>query len=140
MMAYRRTAYRVASHTLHIGQRLKSWPFAQDDLILIGACNPGGKAQDEGRNRRAMADLQHRLSSMTSKPCLGNGAGHAVLQGVGRWKRWCEPFFAVSIPVGKARGLGRLFGQNALVHVRRGQKARLIWLCDPKALPFREGR
>ncbi|RUT27061.1 DUF3293 domain-containing protein [Asaia sp. W19] len=121
--AYSQTCYDLAQHTIRIGERLDPWPFRSRALVLISACNPSGRRQPEGINRRAMAHLRAHLSVFDPQV------------GYGHWRGWGESFLAVALPMDRARVLGRRFGQNALVYVVKGRKARLIWLYDRRKLP-----
>jgi len=132
LRAYYDTAYRIAPFTLRIGQTLKPWPFSVPALVLIGACNPGGRRMPDRYNQRAMTALHAILDRALRSS--GSGLTPVVLCGEGVLGQWQEPFFAVPLSPDRARVLGRQFGQNALVIARRGQKARLVWLCDRLAL------
>ncbi|WP_336946561.1 DUF3293 domain-containing protein [Asaia sp. HN010] len=114
--AYRQTSYAIGPVILRIGARPICWPFEAKHLVLIGACNPSGLRLSDTRNARLMQHLRARLGRAS------------VLNGEGRWRGWSEPFFAVALPLAKARVLARIFGQNALVHVSPGRPVRLVWL------------
>lgn len=126
--AYRGAPYHVGPALIRIGRRSP----AMDALLsaarvrgatLLTACNPGGKRLPEGRNGRRMARLAERLRRAATLPAV-NGEGV-----------WREDSVAVLGDPRPALRLGRLFGQDAMVLLRRGEAARLRCL----ALRLRPG-
>ncbi|GBQ64081.1 hypothetical protein AA103196_0777 [Ameyamaea chiangmaiensis NBRC 103196] len=114
--AYRRSLYTSPGFSVRIGRPASGrWPLPGGRLVFLGACNPGGRAAPEGRNARMMQRLDERLRGLSTVP------------GEGRLGRWAEPMILVACPPRRVRRLARLFGQNALVDVRRGRRPRLVW-------------
>ena len=121
LRAYRASCYFAGAHAARIGQRapgldalLRSWR-AQEG-VFIAACNPFSRRHPDGWNARRHALLRDRLR------CL-----HYV-EGRGGTKRWWEAHYFIGISAARGKPLARLFRQNAMVALRRGAKARLIWL------------
>jgi hypothetical protein len=113
--AYARSAYEAGGLHVRIRRRpVGSWPFQSDAFVILGACNPGGRRATDGINARMMCALAERLRHVPS--VAGRG-------GLGQW--W-EPMTGVCMPLAPARRLARVFGQNAVVLVRRGRPARLV--------------
>jgi hypothetical protein len=119
--AYRASCYYAGAHTARIDQRapgldalLRSWR-AQEG-VFIAAGNPFSRRHPDGWNARRQAALRDRLRRL-----------HYV-EGRGGAKRWWEAHCFIGISAARGRRLARLFRQNAMVALRRGAKARLIWL------------
>jgi Protein of unknown function (DUF3293) len=120
---YRRVPYRVGQALVRIGRRC---PAALDTLleahgargggVLVTAWNPGGGRLPEAVNRRRAARLAERLRGLCALPGV-NGEG-----------RWREESVLVFAARPRVEALGRLFGQDAVVLVRRGRRARLRFL------------
>jgi len=90
------------------------------DWVFVTAWNPSSRAQPGWRNRARQARLARALRGL-----------HICLPGLGlpRDSRW-QPehsLFAAPVSAGRARRLGRRFGQNAVVAGRRGQPPALLW-------------
>nr|WP_246387500.1 DUF3293 domain-containing protein [Gluconacetobacter sacchari] len=123
--AYRRSLYRAGGIAIRVGQR----PMADDpgapawwrhgDVVFVSAANPGGRRRPEGWNRRRMRVL------------AGHVAGCELHEGEGRLGQWSEPLLAVRLPLARGRVIARRFGQNAVVLVRGGGPARLVFLASP---------
>ena len=119
--AYRASCYFAGAHAARIGQRapgldalLGSWRAAEG--VFIAAGNPFSRRMAEGWNARRHAALCERFRGL-----------HYV-EGRGGAKRWWEAHYFIGICEARGRKLARLFRQNAMVALRRGAKARLIWL------------
>ena len=118
---YRASCYFAGAQAARIGQRapaldalLRSWR-AQEG-VFIAAGNPFSRRMAEGWNARRHTALRDRLRRL-----------HYV-EGQGGAKRWWEAHCFIAINAARGRRLARLFRQNAMVALRRGAKARLIWL------------
>ena len=84
---------------------------------LVTAWNPAGRRLPEAVNRRRAAQLVGRLR------------GARVLPGVngrGRWRE--ESLLVLTAAPRRVEALGRLFGQDAVVLLRRGTRAQLRFL------------
>ena len=119
--AYRASCYFAGAHVARIGQRapgldalLGSWHVPEG--VFIAAGNPFSRRMPQGWNARRHALLRDRLRRL-----------HYV-EGQGRAKRWWEAHCFIGISAARGRRLARLFRQNAMVALRRGAKARLIWV------------
>ena len=119
--AYRASCYSAGSHAARISQRapgldalLRSWRVQEG--VFIAAGNPFSQRMPAGWNAQRHAALRERLRGL-----------HYV-EGKGGAKRWWEAHCFIGIGAARSRKLARLFRQNAMVALRRGAKARLIWL------------
>ncbi len=119
--AYRASCYFAGAHAVRIGQRapgldalLRSWRVQEG--VFIAAGNPFSRRMPQGWNARRHAALRERLRGL-----------HYV-EGRGGAKRWWEAHCFIGISVSRGKPLARLFRQNAMVALRRGGKARLIWV------------
>ena len=119
--AYRASCYFAGAHAARIGQRapaldvlLRGWRVQEG--VFIAAGNPFSRRMAAGWNARRHTALRQRLRRL-----------HYV-EGRGGAKRWWEAHCFIGISVSRGRRLARLFRQNAMVALRRGAKARLIWL------------
>ena len=84
--------------------------------VLVTAWNPGGRRLPEAVNRRRAAQLTWRARGLRVVPGV-NGTG-----------RWREESLFVLTAARRVEALGRLFGQDAVVLLRRGACARLRFL------------
>ena len=121
LRAYRASCYFAGSHAARIGQRapaldalLRSWRVQEG--VFIAAGNPFSWRHPDGWNARRHTALRDRLRRL-----------HYV-EGQGGAKRWWEAHCFIGISAARGRRLARLFRQNAMVALRRGSEARLIWL------------
>jgi hypothetical protein len=119
--AYRASCYFAGAHAARIGQRapaldalLRSWRVQEG--VFIAAGNPFSRRKPEGWNAQRQTALRERLR------------GLPYVEGRGGAKRWWEAHCFIGISAARGRRLARLFRQNAMVALRRGAKARLIWL------------
>jgi hypothetical protein len=119
--AFRASCYFAGAHGARIGQRapaldalLGSWR-AQEG-VFIAAGNPFSRRMPQGWNARRHAALRERLR------------GLQYVEGRGGAKRWWEAHYFIGISAARGRRLARLFRQKAMVALRRGGRARLIWV------------
>ena len=119
--AYCASCYFAGAQAARIGHRapaldalLRSWRAAEG--VFIAAGNPFSRRLAEGWNAQRHAALRERLR------------GLPYIEGWGGAKRWWEAHCFIGISVSRGKPLARLFRQNAMVALRRGAKARLIWL------------
>jgi hypothetical protein len=117
--AYRKTRYEVAGVAIRIGRRSP----AMDRLLaargarqaaLITAYNPFSRIMPPGWNRRMQVRLVEAMRRRPSHPASGS------------WRRWAEGQLLIFGDIRPAARLMRIFRQNAIVIVRRGQPARLL--------------
>lgn len=85
--------------------------------VLVTAWNPGGRRLPEAVNRRRAAQLAERLRGLRALPGIN---------GEGRWRE--ESLLVLTSAPKRVETLGRLFGQDAVVLLRRGVRARLRFL------------
>jgi hypothetical protein len=119
--AYRASCYFAGAHAARIGQRapgldalLRGWRVQEG--VFIAAGNPFSRRMPPGWNAQRDTALRVRLRRL-----------HYV-EGRGGAKRWWEAHCFIGISVSRGKPLARLFRQNAMVALRRGAKARLIWV------------
>ncbi len=119
--AYRASCYFAGAHGARIGQRapaldalLGSWRVQEG--VFIAAGNPFSRRHPDGWNTRRHALLRERL----------RGLPH--VEGKGGAKRWWEAHCFIGISAARGKPLARLFRQKAMVALRRGGRARLIWV------------
>ena len=119
--AYRASCYFAGANAARIGQRapaldalLGSWRVQEG--VFIAAGNPFSRRMPSGWNARRHTALRERLRRL-----------HYV-EGRGGAKRWWEAHCFIAISAARGRRLARFFRQNAMVALRRGGEARLIWL------------
>lgn len=118
---YRASCYVAGAHVARIGRRaptldalLGSWRVPEG--VFIAAGNPFSRRMAAGWNARRHAALRERLGRLP------------YVEGKGGAKRWWEAHCFIGICAARGKRLARLFRQNAMVALRRGAKARLIWL------------
>ena len=85
--------------------------------ILVTAWNPAGRRLPEAVNRRRAARLGERLRDLRTLPGIN---------GEGRWRE--ESLLVLASTPRRVEALGRLFGQDAMVLLRRGTRTRLRFL------------
>lgn len=119
--AYHRAPYQVGPALIRVGRRSP----ALDALLaaaqvreatLLTAWNPGSKRWPETKNRLRAMRLMERLRRAATLPAV-NGEG-----------MWREESVAMLGNPRPAMRLGRLFGQDAVILLRRGGAARLRYL------------
>lgn len=124
--AYRATTYGAGSLAIRIGERsvaldamlahLHAVPWA-----YLTAWNPGSIPRAEAENEAAMTRLRDALAAR----------GLDVIQGEATADdgTWREPSFLVlGLHEEEAVGLGREFGQVAIVAGKRNEAPRLVWI------------
>ncbi len=125
---YRATAYQACSFTVHIGRRADALlrTIGAREACFLGADNPRSRRMPPGWNRRARLRLAAALRRVPTSPATGT------------WRRWSEAHLLAALPKLRARVLARRFRQNAIVVLRHGAPAALLWTVpwfDPHA-PF----
>ena len=118
---YRASCYYAGAHVARIGKRapaldalLGCWRVREG--VFIGAGNPFSRRMAAGWNARRHALLRERLRALPH------------VEGKGGVKRWWEAHCFIGICAARGKRLARLFRQTAMVALRRGAKARLIWV------------
>lgn len=121
--------------TLRIGMPappdIAAWIGADAFAVYLTACNPRSRRLPDDSNAQRMDEL---------RACLRR-EGARWLEGEGRLpaESWSEPSLLVTgLPLACLDALARDFGQNASVHVRAGERARLRlhrddWRAQPLA-------
>lgn len=118
--AYRRTVYRAGEVTARIGRRSASadaWMARHGarEAGFITAWNPMSRLMPPAWNAAAQARLRRELR------------GASFLIGDGALDAWREEMLLVACPLGALRRLARRHRQAAVVHLRRGRPAALVW-------------
>ena len=89
---------------------------------FVTACNPGSEPRSDAQNRAAMEALEGLVRAAGCPHHPGEGRDPD-----GKWP--AEPsLLVVGIYRENAEALGRLFGQNAIVFIVKGEAPRLIFL------------
>ncbi len=121
LRAYRASRYFAGAHAVRIGQDapaldalLRCWRVPEG--VFIAAGNPRSRRMPAGWNARRHAALRERLRALPH------------VEGKGGVKRWWEAHCFIGISAARGKRLARLFRQTAMVALRRGAKARLIWV------------
>ena len=92
-----------------------------ETAAFVTAANPGSEKKSAAQNAEAMAALEGILAAAGYPRYPGEGRN-----GEGTWR---EPsVLAVGIYRENAQALGRLFGQNAIVFIEKGQAPELLLL------------
>lgn len=119
--AYRASCYFAGAHAARIGKRapaldalLRCWRVQEG--VFIAAGNPFSRRMPQGWNARRHAALRERLRALPH------------IEGKGGAKRWWEAHCFIGISAARGKPLARLFRQKAMVALRRGGRARLIWV------------
>ncbi|MCA3351326.1 MAG: DUF3293 domain-containing protein [Roseomonas sp.] len=119
--AYRASCYFAGEHAARIGQRapaldalLQCWRVPEG--VFIAASNPFSRRMAAGWNARRHPALRERLRALPH------------VEGKGGAKSWWEVHCFIGICAARGKRLARLFRQYAMVALRRGAKARLIWV------------
>jgi len=118
---YRASCYYAGEDIARIGQRapaldalLRCWRVPEG--VFIAAGNPFSRRMPSGWNARRHAALRERLR------------GLPLVEGKGGAKCWWEAHYFIGLCAARGKRLARMFRQNAMVALRRGAKARLIWI------------
>lgn len=118
--AYRRTVYAVPEGSVRIGRcspvvdRLLLGT-GRRDAVLITAWNPYSRRMPPGWNLRRQQALAAMLRRFPTWPAQGRARG------------WAEDHLLVLMPHAQGQVLARRFQQNAIIALRRGQPARLVY-------------
>lgn len=102
---------RIGYYPLNLPKRYKS-----KKLVMMSACNPGGRIKAKGWNKRMMQKLSLYLS------------GYDYRKGTGTLRNFSEPLFMVTMDPSKAIVLARKFRQNAIVVIQEQRLSRLVFL------------
>lgn len=118
--AYRRTLYRAGEVLVHVGRRSASaeaWMARHGarEAGFITAWNPMSRPMPPRWNAAAQARLRH------------DARGLQVRCGEGRLGQWCEEMLLVGADRGTLLRLARRHRQHAIILVRRGRRAELLW-------------
>ncbi len=117
LRSYRRSTYEAGGVVARVGRRVRLPPgWAGRRLVMLSACNPGGRLMAPGWNRRRMATLREALRRT------------AFAEGEGRLGRWSEPLLMATLPAPRGLVLARRFRQNAVILLAGGRPARLVLL------------
>ena len=115
----RARSYSVAGLDLRVGRRSGALDgllagMGAREAVLITAWNPASRRMPADWNIRMMAALRHRLGTTPALPAQGGGRSRQEdhLLVVGDRRRLAK--------------LARLFGQAAMVGLKRGQDVRLL--------------
>lgn len=120
LRAYRLSRYVAGSVVAHIG----SFPqgLAADrtrvTLVLLGACNPGGRRYPDGWNARMMDRMRLALRRFH------------YIEAAGSLDRWSEEMLMVSIDPRQACVIARRFRQNAIVLISGRRRTRLLIIAE----------
>ncbi len=117
--AYRNSHYSVAGLDLRIGRRNGALDgvlagLGVREAVLITAWNPASRRMPLTWNSKMMAKLRHRLGTTPALPAQGAG------------RIWSEDHLLVIGDRRRLAKLARLFGQAAIVGLKRGQGVRLL--------------
>ncbi len=117
--AYRASRYSVAGFNLTIGRRSGALDgllagLGAREAVLITAWNPASRRMPPNWNSKMMAALRHRLGTTPALPARGAG------------RTWSEDHLLVVGDRRRLAKLARLFGQAAMVGLKRGQGVRLL--------------
>jgi hypothetical protein len=118
--AYRRTLYRAGDVVARVGRRSGSadaWitRHGAHEAGFITAWNPMSRPMPPRWNQAAQARLRHDLRA--APQARGEGA-------LGRWR---EEMLLVALRLAALRRLARRHRQAAVVWLRRGRPATLVW-------------
>nr|WP_321985638.1 DUF3293 domain-containing protein [uncultured Lichenicoccus sp.] len=119
LRSYRQSRYEAGGAVLRVGRIAPGldpeWDagLARPGLVLLSACNPGGRRRPEGWNDRMMRRLAETLRRVP------HGPGH------GRLGIWSEALVLAAIDRRRGIALARRFRQNAVIVVARDRRVRL---------------
>jgi hypothetical protein len=122
LRAYRETHYEAAGIAIRIGRRAP----AIDALLrglhskqagLITAWNPASRRLPDGVNRRRQLRLREHLRRTR------------FIAAHGHLRHWHEDKLLAAADPRRLALIARRFGQSAIVVVRAGRPARLLWNC-----------
>jgi hypothetical protein len=119
--AYRASCYFAGALAARIGSRapgldaqLRGWRVPEG--VFIAAVNPFSRRKSEGWNARCHRALREHLRRLP------------YVEGKGGAGRWWEAHFFIGMDARRGAVLARRFRQMAMVALRRGCRARLIWI------------
>ncbi|WP_428374775.1 DUF3293 domain-containing protein [Lichenicoccus sp.] len=119
LRSYRLSRYEAGGAVLHVGRIATGldadWAarLAGGGLVLLSACNPGGRRQPDGWNDRMMRRLAEALGRVPHAP------GH------GRLGIWSEALVLAALDRRRGIALARRFRQNAVILVARDRRVKL---------------
>ncbi len=120
LRSYRLSTYRAGAVVARIGRRPHGVQGRNPvPLVLLSACNPGGRRMPDGWNRRMMRRLGEAMRRVI------------VVEGEGRLGRWSEPLLLAAVAPAQGIVLARRFRQNAVVVLQPRRPARLVLLAGP---------
>ena len=120
LRSYRLSTYRAGAVLARIGRRPDGFHGRSPvPLLLLSACNPGGRRMADGWNRRMMRRLGEAMRRV------------AAVEGEGRLGRWSEPLLLAAMAPARGIVLARRFRQNAVVVLQPRRAARLVLLTGP---------
>ena len=119
---YAAVPYRVGGALVRVGRRSREMDQLLDEGstrtgVIVTAWNPAGRKLPLAVNQRRAERLAERLRGLRTLP----GAN-----GEGRWHE--DSLLVLTAPPRRIEALARLLGQDAVVLVRRGARARLRFL------------
>jgi hypothetical protein len=119
LRAYRKTLYEAGGISVRIGRRSAAMDrllraYGVREAAFITAYNPFSRVMPLGSNQR----MQGRLADMIRR--------RQGVPATGSWRSWTEAHVLVFGDARPLRRLMRIFRQNAIVIIRRGQPARVL--------------
>ncbi len=117
VLAYLATKYSACGVTVRIGRRADHLLrlIGAREACFLGADNPRSRRMPPGWNRRARLRLAATLRRVPTWPATGT------------WRGWSEAHTLAALPTPRARVLARRFRQSAIVVLRQGAPAGLLW-------------
>ncbi len=119
LRSYRLSRYEAGGAVLRVGCRATGLEAGWEShlkgrgLVLLSACNPGGRRQHDGWNDRMMRRLAETLRRVPHMP------GKGVL-GI-----WSEPLVLAAIDSRRSLVLARRFRQNGVILIGRDRRVKL---------------
>ena len=119
LRSYRLSRYEAGGAVLRVGTPATGldprWEAALRGrgLVLLSACNPGGRRRPDGWNDRMMRRLEDALRRVP----------HAL--GHGRLGRWSEALVLAALDPREGIVLARRFRQNAIIIIARDRRVKL---------------
>ena len=111
--------FKIGEPNQHLDQLLDA--SRVDVAALITAWNPLGKMSEIEANHQANHSLELEIQEMRLPYYLGSGSDPK-----GAWKE--DSYLVMGIGLSKARELGDVYQQNAIVWINKGEAPSLIWL------------
>jgi hypothetical protein len=117
--AYRQSCYTADGMVAKVGRLPEGLhPDLNRNLVLLGACNPGGRKRPDGWNTRMMDRLRAVLRRF-----------HFV-EARGSLHLWSEEMLLVQMNACQAMVIARRFRQNAIIVISRRRRTRLLLLSE----------